>query len=360
MRIGVAGDVFIASPQRVTADPQVKAWRENLDGMWINLEGPLRSTAQPIRKTGPNMDQDPSVLDLLDDLRASVTLANNHIFDFGLPGLRETTRALDKRGIQWTGASLDGARGVSRLGDVAVINRGEAEWVTDEHGRGAWVFDLIETVRTIAEVRQTGGIPVLLLHGGNERYPLPSPRRRETARFLAEMGAAAIIYHHTHVPSAMETWHGVPICYGLGNLVFDYPSAPPDFHRGLIADLTVADGKTTVQLRVTQYDPTRRRLRFAPETDLLEEIDALKRVVADDAALQARWEAFVAANSDSLLRIGVPLASSRRRYVAGGIHKGLTRRLTSRPNDLDPLLNALRCDSHRDALTTWLQMRRDP
>ncbi len=62
-----------------------------------NLEGPLCDSLEPIDKTGPAMRADPASGAFLANSGFDlVTLANNHIFDFGAPGLEATFSVLNK------------------------------------------------------------------------------------------------------------------------------------------------------------------------------------------------------------------------------------------------------------------------
>lgn len=72
-----------------------------------NLECPLTLETKAISKTGPNLKAHPSTINSLKyagfDL---LTLANNHILDYGYKGLKDTLEICDIKGINTVGAAL--------------------------------------------------------------------------------------------------------------------------------------------------------------------------------------------------------------------------------------------------------------
>jgi len=58
-----------------------------------------------------------------------------------------------------------------------------------------------------------------VLHTGIEFCGYPSQRIVDMCRLYADLGATAIICHHSHMVSGYENYHNVPIFYGLGNFL---------------------------------------------------------------------------------------------------------------------------------------------
>ena len=57
-----------------------------------------------IEKIGPNMKTDPLCINVIKATHANgMILANNHAFDYGIPGLKGTLAALDTTEIPYTG-----------------------------------------------------------------------------------------------------------------------------------------------------------------------------------------------------------------------------------------------------------------
>src|SRR5690625_3439283 len=76
----------------------------------LNLEAPITSATQrdAILKTGPHLRaHQEAVSNVLNVLNINaVTLANNHILDFGLRGLKDTLKFCGKNRLKTVGAGL--------------------------------------------------------------------------------------------------------------------------------------------------------------------------------------------------------------------------------------------------------------
>ena len=71
----------------------------------LNLEGTLFKSSNKIKKRGPNLYQSSKVIEVLKKLNVlGVTLANNHIYDYGEEGLIKTIKLLDKNNVKHCGA----------------------------------------------------------------------------------------------------------------------------------------------------------------------------------------------------------------------------------------------------------------
>lgn len=124
---------------------------------------------------------------------------------------------------------------------VAILNFAENEWSTAGPDKaGASLLDLIDNYYRIHEAKQKADFLLVILHGGNEYYPFPSPRMKKTCRYFVDIGANAVICHHTHVPSGLEIYQDAPIVYSTGNLLFDWPERKPeDWCKGYIIELII-------------------------------------------------------------------------------------------------------------------------
>ncbi len=61
---------------------------------------------------------------------------------------------------------------------------------------------------------------IVILHGGIEYYPFPSPELQDKCHFLIEEGADIIVCQHTHCAGCIEEYLNGYIIYGQGNLIF--------------------------------------------------------------------------------------------------------------------------------------------
>ena len=67
----------------------------------VNLEAPIISnTCKPIYKSGPNIFQNISSIEFLENNSFNlISLANNHTMDFGMEGLKNTQNTIKKSNV---------------------------------------------------------------------------------------------------------------------------------------------------------------------------------------------------------------------------------------------------------------------
>lgn len=209
---------------------EVKEYTQQADFSIVNLEAPVVETdAKPIEKCGPNLKCTSKAIKALKYAGFDMaTLANNHFYDYGDDGVKQTLDACQKEGIDVVGGGMnitDAAKifykeikGVK----VAIVNCCEHEFsIATENSGGSNPLNPIQQYYAINEAKQNADKVILIVHGGHELYQLPSPRMKETYRFFVDAGADAVINHHQHCYSGYEVYKDKPIFYGLGNFCFD-------------------------------------------------------------------------------------------------------------------------------------------
>jgi len=194
----------------------------------VNLESPLSDQGIPVNKSGAVFKGETRHVKGLTALPFdAVTLANNHVFDFGPAAFQETLDTLEKNQIQWTGAGMSieeaakplilTAKGLK----IAIVNFSEGEDLTAA-GKGpgvmGWEIPWLET--RIRALKKAVDLVVVIAHCGLEYIPFAPPYAMEAFERMAEAGADAVMGHHPHVPQGIKFHRGVPICCSLGNFVF--------------------------------------------------------------------------------------------------------------------------------------------
>jgi poly-gamma-glutamate capsule biosynthesis protein CapA/YwtB (metallophosphatase superfamily) len=211
-----------------------------------NLEAPLLKNGNPIKKTGPAIKAIPETIEAMKYAGFNLlTLANNHIMDFGAEGLLNTLKLCDENEISFIGAGENYQKASQTLYKeindlkIAFINFTENEWSTTTNNiAGANPLNPIANYYKIQEAKALTDFVIVIVHGGHETYNLPSPRMKETYRFFVDAGADAVIGHHTHCYSGYEVYKGAPIFYSLGNFLFDSKTTRPEsWHSGFAVRL---------------------------------------------------------------------------------------------------------------------------
>lgn len=183
-----------------------------------------------------------AVRSLLDAGIAGATLANNHVLDFDVAGLRDTLHTLRSHGIGCAGAGMDVdearaplllVRNGIKLGLVAFCDH-QSDFAADEHRPGiAWLdFEdepvVLDQFRASLQQLVRSGVdwPMLSLHWGPNMVERPSARFVRLAHAAIDMGYRILFGHSAHVFHGVEIYRGCPIIYAAGDLVDDYYVEP--------------------------------------------------------------------------------------------------------------------------------------
>lgn len=167
-----------------------------------------------------------------------VSLANNHVMDYGAEGLNEMIGLLTKHNILYAGAgpTISEAKEVVPKGNVALLsaqafmNTGSMTKLgpaTDKKpGLHALFFNASINKKTreylkewIAGQRQGKEIIIVALHWGIEKQTVPTPYQVNLGRACIDAGADVVWGHHPHVLQGAELYKGKPILYSMGNLI---------------------------------------------------------------------------------------------------------------------------------------------
>jgi poly-gamma-glutamate synthesis protein (capsule biosynthesis protein) len=265
-----------------------------------NLECSITTSEKRIEKPGPVLKVAPQAIDLLKQAHVGVVcLANNHIFDYGEEGINETITSCEKNGIDTIGiVERKDKRDhwlIRELKDkkIGFLNYCEHEFSVRARGLlGASGYDPITAYNDILSLRQEVDWLIVIYHGGNEYYPLPRPDLKRDFHFMADVGADAVIGHHTHVFSGIELYNGKPLVYSLGNFFFPEEEEPEGWNEGIICRLIINDSANAelVPIQQCKEDLVVEKLTGEKRAEILSEISKLSDIIANDEKLQKRWE----------------------------------------------------------------------
>jgi poly-gamma-glutamate capsule biosynthesis protein CapA/YwtB (metallophosphatase superfamily) len=328
-----------------------------------NLECPITTCGNKIQKAGaPHFRTSVNALDALEYAGFNlVTLSNNHIMDYGVKGLESTLEHLNTSPLDYIGVgnSLLEARRIfyKTINDekFAIINISENEWATtNDDYPGANPLNIIANYYDITEARVNARYVIVIVHGGHEYYPLPSPRMQETYKYFIDAGATAVIGHHTHCYSGYEIYKGSPIIYSLGNFVFDWNGKRRSaWNIGTLAELELSNGQISFTLTpFYQFDdkPGLRRLTSDEEKEYNRNVTSLNSIITDEVMLKKKYDEYIKDQSrlyESYLEpySGRILSSLYFRKILPPILSIERRKL---------ILNIIRCESHRDIMINVL------
>lgn len=344
--------------------PSLSKLIKDADCSVVNFECPAVATAlKPLAKQGPNLKCSPAALEYVKQIGFSVvTLANNHIRDYGDDGLLETISHARDCGLEHVGAGEPGdlrreillfnTKGAS----VAIVNCCETEFsVTDNHSVGANPLDPIRQYRQIQKAKEQADSVVVIVHGGIEHFQYPTSRMRDTYRFFIDAGADAVVNHHQHCYCGYEVYGGKPIFYGLGNFCFDWDGMRGmPWNEGFLVKLMLNEGNVGFELiPYVQCDES-------PEVKLMDErsivafnerISELSEPIGKEGALEKMVEQLCEQTEQEYRMVLEPYSS---RIGMALYRRNLLPSFISSKRLLK-LIDFIMCESHRERLESFLK-----
>jgi len=177
MNLLISGDFCITPDflEKNLFDPSVVELFNQSDYNIVNLECPITqdNANNKILKTGPHLCTDERICCHLKKININaVTLANNHLLDYGEKGLCDTLNTLQSQNISFVGGGKNIAEASKPLFiennnlRIAVINFCENEWsiATNDCG-GANPLDIVDNTNQIKEAKQKADFVIVIAHG---------------------------------------------------------------------------------------------------------------------------------------------------------------------------------------------------
>lgn len=250
MRIALTGDVMLGRlvDAAMRKKPPEYFWGDTLplirsaDLSLINLECALTRSEEKWTRTLKvfHFRADPArAIRVLEAARISfVNLANNHVLDFEIAGLKDTLAALRRAGIGFCGAGMS-------LAQAAEVQFAEAagktiaifgatdntpEWEADEQPGVQYIeFHKRSTDKLSESVKQAAekaDIVIASLHWGPNMRQRPTGDFRDFAHGLIRSGVDIIHGHSAHIFQEIEIYKGGVILYDTGDYIDDYAVGP--------------------------------------------------------------------------------------------------------------------------------------
>jgi poly-gamma-glutamate capsule biosynthesis protein CapA/YwtB (metallophosphatase superfamily) len=244
--LALAGDTMLGrgvaerleeDPGAPLLDPALAELARSADLFLLNLECCVSKRGAPIEEPGKPFffRAPPAAAERLAELGvAAVTLANNHVLDFGPDAFADTLRHLDAAGIATAGAGLD--REAARAGlalsaagcrlRLVAVGDHPASYAAGGDRPGIAFADLAGGgvpgwLREAARPAD-GECVIVAAHWGPNMTPAPVPHVRAAAEALEAAGATLIAGHSAHLP------HGTRrrTLFDLGDFLDDYAVDP--------------------------------------------------------------------------------------------------------------------------------------
>ncbi|MFL5349617.1 MAG: CapA family protein [Hyalangium sp.] len=233
---------------------EVKAVADSGDLFLVNLECPFTDSADKLPKNFNFRARPELVNTLLAGGVDVVSLANNHMMDYGPQGLVDTLMTLEQAKIPHFGAgrtlaearrpailTVGGIRfaflGYFFLGDrnIEPPQVYATETTPGVAGHYSDVDAMEKMLREdILAAKAQADVVLPFFHWGVESTYTPLPYQIRLAHAAIEAGAAGVLGSHPHVLQAMELHQGAPAIYSMGNFVFGGNWNPKDKRSALL------------------------------------------------------------------------------------------------------------------------------
>lgn len=199
----------------------------NLESQLADLGGETQSPTSEYRFAGPP-DGAKSIANAGIDI---VSLANNHMWDYGKARLEETLKNLDEAGVKYVGANMDPEKVWEPV--VMEVKGKKIAWLAmtnllngyEKVGAGQYVAyqDGAKLIEEIQNIKDSVDWVLVSIHSGTEYVEEPSEALVKMSHDLIDAGADAILAGHPHVPQRIENYNDKPIFYSFGNFAFWQP-----------------------------------------------------------------------------------------------------------------------------------------
>ena len=333
---------------------------KSVDYRTINLECALTETDHPIFKCGPNLKETPGCINGIAALGVNlVSMANNHILDYGEDGLRDTLKAVQSKNLDWVGIGKNAkeARRIfykeikgRKVAFIAVCER-EFSGATI-NSAGANLFDPFDTIDDIEEARRNAEYVIVFYHGGKEYVPYPSPNLQKICRAMVRRGADYVFCQHSHCVGCYEKYQDGYIIYGQGNFIFDH-SNHPMWQTGLLIKMLLGESKDIEFVPICKKQECVELAVGVDGETILKEFHARSSKVNDPEFISSEWEKFCMKIAPEYLHAF---------HGSGRIFRGVDRKLVNgdiiktfyNKRKLCSLNDYVACDAHLDVIRTFL------
>lgn len=216
-----------------------------------NLEGPISDKGGDLRNLY-SFRFDPAVLVVLKEAGFdALSVANNHIGDWGKDAFEDTILRLADEGI----VAIGGGKDFEDAAEVKIIEKNNTRfgflgfsdvgpnWLeVKSDSSGILLAKEDEIPFLIREAASKADILIVSFHFGEEYQEIKNSRQKMLAHLAIDNGAKIVIGHHPHVAQEIEYYNGGIIAYSLGNFIFDQ-NFSKETMQGLVLEVLTEKNK---------------------------------------------------------------------------------------------------------------------
>lgn len=264
LTLGFVGDIMLDRGVRKNVEKRgggnyifpfekIKNYLKNFDILFGNLEGPI-SDKGTLSGTIYSFRVEPRSARSLKEAGFDIlSVANNHMGDWGRIAMKDTFQNLENAGVMYSGGgnNLEEAYEVKTIlvGDTKIAYLSFSEFGKGylEAGEDFVGIAIISDEKLkvgIEKAKAENDIVIVSFHFGDEYKTESNNYQKNFAHKAIDYGADLVVGHHPHVAQPIEKYKDRYIAYSLGNFVFDQHFSEETM-EGLLLKATVEDKKIT-------------------------------------------------------------------------------------------------------------------
>ena len=250
------------------------------DILFGNLEGPISDKGVKVGSIY-SFRNDPKAVEGLKFAGFDIlSVANNHIFDYGRAAMEDTFLRLKKAEIDYlgggfseieayspiikevngsTGASSESqpnSSGQARIAFLAFTNLGSPYWSAKGNNSGIAWLTKENFEEGIKKAKENADLVIASMHFGDEYKSSSSSEQKYFAHLAIDSGADFVIGHHPHVVQEIEKYKDKYIAYSLGNFIFDQ-NFSEETMKGLMLKVSIKNAKINevipIEIKINGY-----------------------------------------------------------------------------------------------------------
>ncbi|NQX59450.1 CapA family protein [Paenibacillus qinlingensis] len=234
MKLALLGDIALIGKYDTTKNSDVRKRLKHLslkleeyDFVIGNLETPLTNETKTLVCKSMHLKTSTINAELLKYLHIdAVSLANNHVYDYGRKGFVDTINTLNNNNIEWFGANLKYLTKVINGEKVSFsgyccYSTNASGYIEGNKQKGINLLNYNNVMKQIAIDKDNDSFSIMSFHWGDEHTNYPKYEHKKFAEQIAVNNDVVICGHHPHVIQGIQKFNNSLVAYSLGNFIFD-------------------------------------------------------------------------------------------------------------------------------------------
>jgi poly-gamma-glutamate synthesis protein (capsule biosynthesis protein) len=194
-----------------------------------------------------------------------LSVANNHVFDYGRSAMEDSFNRLKSADINYVGggfneteASFPVIKNIkgTKIAFLAYNGVGLEYWSAKKDKSGIAWLDEEKLANDIKLAKGLADLVIVSMHFGEEYQSESNSEQKKLARLAIDSGANLVVGHHPHVAQEIEKYDSGHIAYSLGNFIFDQDFSE-ETKKGILLKIIVQNKRIiriiSAQTEINQY-----------------------------------------------------------------------------------------------------------